>query len=62
LIRLCKQSATEHEKCVEQGLCLPGAALSFLTILDMMRLLAHHEQETVKLLVRWKGKSQKRSS
>jgi Na+/phosphate symporter len=57
LIRICRHSATEHEKCVEQGLCLPGAALSFLTILDLMRLLGHHELETVKLLIRWKGKS-----
>lgn len=54
MIRLCRRSAAEHEKCVEQGLCLPGAALRFLTILDVMRLLAHHEQEMVKLVVRWK--------
>lgn len=54
MTRLCRRSATEHEKCVEQGLCLPDAALRFLTILDVMRLLAHHEQEMVKLVVRWK--------
>jgi Na+/phosphate symporter len=53
-IRICRQSANEHEKRVEKGLCLPVSAPHFLTILDGMRSLVHHEQEIVKLLVRWK--------
>ena len=53
-IRICRQSTKEHEKRVGKGLCLPASATYFLTILDGMRSLVHHEQEIVKLLVRWK--------
>ena len=57
-IRICRQSTNEHEKRVGKGLCLPASATYFLTILDGMRSLVHHEQEIVKLLVRWKRTNQ----
>lgn len=57
-IRICRQSTNEHEKRVVKGLCLPVSATYFLTILDGMRSLVHHEQEIVKLLVRWKRTNQ----
>ncbi len=55
LLRICRKSATAHERRAAGGLCLPGEAMLFLTILDRMRSLVHHEEETVRLLVRWKG-------
>lgn len=57
LIRLCQRTAAIHEKCVLQGHCNPNTARHFLKFLDLMRMLVHHERETVRLLVRWKGKN-----
>lgn len=59
-IRICRQSTNEHEKRVWKGLCPPASATYFLTTLDGMRSLVHHEQEIVKLLVRWKRSNQNR--
>ncbi|WP_298439105.1 hypothetical protein [Geobacter sp.] len=55
LLRSCQKSATDHERRVAGGLCPPNEALLFLTILDRIRSLVHHERETVRLLIRWRG-------
>ncbi len=57
LSRICKQTASEHEQRIANGLCQPESALHFLTTLDLLLLLVHHEQATVKLLLRWTGKN-----
>lgn len=53
LCRCCLRFGTSHETRLVEGLCLPKAAPLFLSILDRMQTLAHHEVETVKLLSRW---------
>jgi Na+/phosphate symporter len=62
LIRLCQRADVVHEKCVVQGHCNPDTALQFLKFLDLMRSFVHHERETVRLLVRWMGRRDVRSS
>jgi hypothetical protein len=48
--RSCLQFATDHESRLVEGLCLPKAAPLFLTLIDRVQTLIHHELETVKLL------------
>ena len=54
----CQESLRLGERCAaEQGRPTPrGAPVPpFLKLLGLTRSLVHHEQEIVKLLVRWKG-------
>ncbi len=53
LCRYCLRFGTHHETRLVEGLCLPRSAPLFLSILDWMQTLSHHEVETVKLLNRW---------
>lgn len=50
-LRLCEHCAAERGKPMPRG----GSPPLFLKLLDLMCSLVHHEQEIVKLLVRWKG-------
>lgn len=62
LTRLCRRINVVHEKCVMQGHCNPNTALRLLTFLDLMHSFVHHERESVRLLVRWMGRRNQRSS
>lgn len=46
----CIQFATDHENRLVEGLCFPQAAPFFLTILDQMQTIVHHERELTYLL------------
>jgi len=50
LSQACLQFATDHETRLIEGLCFPQAAPLFLTILDQMQAIVHHEQEIAILL------------
>lgn len=50
LAQSCLRFATDHESRLVEGLCFPQAAPLFLTILDEMQTIVHHEREVARLL------------
>lgn len=49
----CLLFATQHESRLVEGLCMPASAPLFLSILDRMQTLVHHELELIRLLAVW---------